>query len=203
MSGHRAMDAGAGGRVRLGSLELGRGIASLAVVAHHAASSAGAFTGQQSPDWFRHGALGVDFFFVLSGFIIYHTHAGQSGMAAARQYLARRVRRIYVPYLPIAALLVAAYWLLPGLSQGDREWGLFTTLTLLPSGAPPALSVAWTLVFEMAFYLVFLVSFFTSRFWLFVVAWAVATIARSVLGGGGPCWRCCFTHSFLNSSRGC
>tara|TARA_R110000751_G_scaffold172928_3_gene279371 strand:+ start:85078 stop:86103 length:1026 start_codon:yes stop_codon:yes gene_type:complete len=168
---------------KLGSLELGRGLAALAVVAHHAGQASDAFTSQHFGRWFGAGALGVDFFFVLSGFIIYHVHhRDPRSLNAAQRFLGKRLRRIYVPYLPIALTMIAAYTFFPGISQGNRDWGLFTSLTLLPSGSPPVLSVAWTLVFEMIFYLFFLVFFFTRHFWWLVSAWVTATAIFALYG---------------------
>ncbi len=163
---------------RLGSLELGRALAALAVVAHHAGQASDGFTSDHHGYLFNFGIYGVDFFFVLSGFIIYHVHqTDPKTMAAARRFLKRRLRRIYVPYLPIVILLIVAYQSFPGLSQGNREWGWFTSLTLIPTGSPPALSVAWTLVFEMTFYLTFLILFYmTVHFWWYVIGWAFLTI---------------------------
>jgi peptidoglycan/LPS O-acetylase OafA/YrhL len=78
--------------------------------------------------------------------------------------------------------LIAAYTLLPGLSQGNRDWGLFTSLTLLPSSSHPVLSLAWTLVFEMLFYIFFLVFYLTRHFWAVVSIWVSATVANAFLG---------------------
>lgn len=58
------------------SLQAGRFFAAMAVVLHHASVSVTAFV-DQVPSRFEaiaeYGYLGVDFFFVLSGFIIHFT----------------------------------------------------------------------------------------------------------------------------------
>src|SRR4051812_43492723 len=69
-----------------------RGIAVLAVVLYH-------FTvGQTTWGWmFRGGFLGVDLFFVLSGFLITSLlliHHARSGKTLSRQFWARRARRL-------------------------------------------------------------------------------------------------------------
>jgi peptidoglycan/LPS O-acetylase OafA/YrhL len=105
------------------------------------------------------GYLGVDFFFVLSGFIITRTNLGKTRRPGwTRRYAESRLARIFVPYLPVGIALAAAYTLLPALSGSSRVWGWWATLTLLPSKADPALLVAWTLQHELVFY---------GLFWLF------------------------------------
>jgi len=130
------------------------------------------------------GYLGVDFFFVLSGFIIMHAHMSDAPkLASVRRYVGKRLWRIYPPYLPITLALVVAYGLWPSLSEGGgREFGLLTSLFLLPSAQPPALSVAWTLVHEMQFYAVFLLFFVSAR--LFVAA-LLAWLLMIVLASSG------------------
>ena len=166
---------------KLGTLEVGRGLAALAVVAHHASLSSDAFTSSDHVSMFGFGLYGVDFFFVLSGFIIYHIHQNDPReYGAARSFLSKRIRRIYTPYLPITFVLIAAYLVFPSLSQGDRSWGWFTSLTLMPSDARPALSVAWTLTFEIVFYLFFLSFFVTRYFWHIVCAWVALVLSAAV-----------------------
>lgn len=166
-------------------LEALRGFAALWVLVHHANQSVSAFTQPLVHQvLFENGYLGVDFFFVLSGFII--AMSSQSLVDSGRgwrDYLKARFIRIYVPYWPVGIGLLALYALLPSLSQGERTPGLWTSLTLLPGQAPPALSVAWTLVHEMLFYLVYLLWFFRrSWFWSFMGFWAIAIFARPLLG---------------------
>lgn len=165
-------------RPQIQSLQVFRGLAALAVVAHHAALSTEAFVANM-PAWlvslFGLGYLGVDFFFVLSGFIIMYAHFADEGTGpAVRRYAFKRLVRIFPAYLPISLALIALYAALPGFSgAADRGYSLLISLLLLPADGPPALSVAWTLVHELIFYAVFLL-FFISRRWLVLglVAWA-------------------------------
>jgi exopolysaccharide production protein ExoZ len=98
------------------------------------------------------GAVGVDVFFVISGFIIATTTRGQAGVGAASAFLWRRFRRV----API-------YWLLSlpiliGMARGGTLSGEVAAATFLfwPfSGLEmtfPALGPGWTLCFEMLFY---------------------------------------------------
>ena len=170
-------------RSTLPSLQGFRGAAAIAVVLHHAALSTDAFVqpgfGSGVARWLQLGYLGVDFFFVLSGFIILYVHADDVPTGpSARRYLGKRLLRVYPPYLPISILLVLAYLAAPGMSaSGGRQWSLASSLLLLPSDQPPALSVAWTLVHEMVFYTVFLIFFAWRRaFPAFVALWALVIL---------------------------
>ncbi len=157
-------------KTEIRSLQVFRGLAALAVVAHHAAVSTVAFVGfvpGTAQSVFGLGYLGVDFFFVLSGFIIMYAHMGdERSPATVRRYAFKRLVRIFPAYLPISISLIALYATMPGFSaSGGREYSLLSSLLLLPADGPPALSVAWTLVHELMFYAVFLL-FFVSRRWL-------------------------------------
>ena len=77
-----------------------RGAAALAVTLFHlncvlAPDPASALSGAWHALW-KHGHLGVPVFFAISGFCIFQAWERASGPAA---FLARRLRRIYPPYL--------------------------------------------------------------------------------------------------------
>lgn len=171
---------------KINTLQAGRALAALGVVVHHAASSAVDFIGAfpaKLGQVLEYGWIGVDFFFVLSGFIIYHTTRGKSdGLQGARIYARSRATRIFIPYLPIGIFMVLIYTFLPSLSGSDRAWSALASLTLLPVGNP-ALSVAWTLQHEIVFYAIFALGFFTGQLRLTIAAWSVAILAAMVLGG--------------------
>jgi len=169
---------------RLLLLQVGRAMAAIAVAASHARLGTSAFV-DPVPDWLMnilaHGALGVDFFFVLSGFIILNSHFDDpSGRAALKSYVLKRVSRVYIPYLPVCAIVILSYLVFPALSQASREWGWLTSIFLVPSRYPPALVAAWTLVHEVLFYSIFMLFFRGKRLFLLVsIAWAVAIVALS------------------------
>ncbi|QIK95840.1 acyltransferase [Sphingomonas sp. HDW15A] len=150
-------------------LQAGRAIAALAVVLHHAQLAARDFGAVNIP-MLEHGYLGVDFFFVLSGFIIAHSVSGKT----LGEYVWHRFRRVFLPYLPVGVAFALLYTALPSVSAGDRTWSWLATLTLLPIG-DPALSVAWTLQHEVVFYAVFAAMLVTRNNWLLII-WAAAII---------------------------
>jgi peptidoglycan/LPS O-acetylase OafA/YrhL len=161
-------------------LQLFRGLAALMVVVHHSIGSLKYYHKIDFPflNYLGYmGKFGVDFFFVLSGFIItYSTFYKYEAPNSLCNYIKNRLIRIYVPYLPIGIFMLLIYMLLPGFSNSDRTISVLTSLTLIPDGNP-ALSVAWTLSFELCFYLLFTISFFSKKGWnWFVLGWLVAII---------------------------
>ena len=158
-------------------MQAGRALAALAVVAHHADLAVQALSGS-IPVWLgtvlAQGYLGVDFFFVLSGFIIYWSSQGKS----PRSYVISRAKRIYIPYIPIGLAMAAAYMVVPT----DHRWDWLSTLTLFPIKPGPALTVAWTLQHEILFYLLFGILFFTGRLKEGLVLWVAAIALAWAIG---------------------
>jgi exopolysaccharide production protein ExoZ len=161
-------------------LQLFRGIAALMVVLHHSIGSLRYYHKIDYPFLNYVGSIGkfgVDFFFVLSGFIItYSAFYKYNEPNSFSNYIKNRLIRIYVPYLPFGIFMLVVYTFLPGFSNGNRDISFLTSLTLIPQGNP-ALSVAWTLSFELFFYLLFSISFFSKRVWnWFVLVWFASII---------------------------
>lgn len=140
---------------QLQGLQALRGIAALAVVAHHAIEQSDGAAGRFSPDWFTTlGAAGVDLFFVISGFIMLWTSFphGREPLKPGT-FLVRRITRIMPLYwLACAAVLaLAAAGFLKSHHYGAAT--IARSLLLLPGSG--VIGVAWTLVFEIWFYVLF------------------------------------------------
>lgn len=124
------------------------------------------------------GWLGVDFFFVLSGFIIMHVHRDDPGtLRAATEYVRKRLWRIFPAFWPVSIALLIGFALVPTWSTGKPEQiSIWSSLLLLPNSGTAALGVSWSLMHEMLFYMVFLLFFVSHRlFWATMAIWMAAT----------------------------
>lgn len=168
---------------RLDSIEIGRGIAALLVVCFHATGivGAGKYIGEVPLNGiFNFGYAGVDFFFVLSGFIIYiSTENARHGTTHVVRYLKRRLIRIYPIYWIVAAAALPFFLLLSHSAQAVNGIDILKDLALFPREQKPFLGVAWTLRHEMLFYFSFLLFFVNQRVaWAYFSAWGLLIAAK-------------------------
>src|SRR4051812_32264710 len=108
---------------KINSLQIYRGIAAILVVLFHATSySQEKLSHPFLNNIFLFGYTGVDFFFVLSGFIIFYTHSQAiSTHQPVTPYLANRLIRIYPIYwfVTLAKLITLLYD--PTLAKGYEK----------------------------------------------------------------------------------
>lgn len=180
-------------RDHLRSLQALRGVAAGAVVFEHLHFHSELRQGPGLvPEWFAAGHLGVDLFFVLSGFILLHVHRadlGRSGRVGA--YFWRRFVRIW-PLLALLSTLKLGYLLLggPGASPHKTEPAvILTSYLLLPHPDWPLLDVAWTLRHEALFYALFgLAVWGGARLGLVLCGLAAIGLLCVPLAGGPAGW---------------
>lgn len=138
-----------------------RAVAALLVVIVHLEVLGGAL-GIGRP-FFNVFAVGVDLFFVISGFIMVHTTSRRSVSPGA--FLVSRLVRIAPLYWLLTVMVFAvalAFPMLLGSTQADWQ-ALLRSLAFVPhlradGTMRPILFVGWSLNLEMAFYLLFAVA---------------------------------------------
>ena len=170
----------------LESIQICRGVAALLVVMFHLSGAIAApkYFGVTLFDrvFIACGGAGVDFFFVLSGFIIASIHRSDIACPASfPSYIYKRCVRIYPIYWIVFASVAATAYLVPGATAGHPEdiLSLLKALTLFPQeGGVPVIAVAWSLQYEMIFYVFFglliLSRFLAVGVFAIAAAWAAA-----------------------------
>lgn len=173
-----------------------RAIAALLVVfAHLPGIEAKHSPDQILPTIFMLGISGVDLFFVISGFImVYVTWHTPRKLANVGRFLFARFTRIYPIYWLIAGLVFIAWKFRPDLISFDPQTtSLWRSFFLLPDNTFPMLKVAWTLIHELYFYLIFALCLCVPRRFLMaaLTLWAIAILALQNSGFCplSPTWR--------------
>jgi peptidoglycan/LPS O-acetylase OafA/YrhL len=150
----------AGSDRKIYSIQVLRGIAALAVVFYHLGLVEKKYSPGQTllPDGFAAGRSGVDLFFVISGFImVLITRKNWGGKSNSAHFLVHRFARIYPNYWFYFFLTVGVTLVEPAFvnaSQAGR-FNFLSSFFLLPSRSLPLVMVAWSLVYELFFYLLF------------------------------------------------
>jgi exopolysaccharide production protein ExoZ len=102
------------------------------------------------------GAIGVDIFFIISGFIMVYVSGNIDNFSKIITFFKKRMIRLYTLYIPLTFLLM--FYKHPDVSTILKNILLLPifdtgTIFLLPS-----INIAWTLSFELFFYIIFTIS---------------------------------------------
>ena len=127
-------------------------------------------TGRGEGIYWGTGAVGVDIFFIISGFVMMISTANVPFHGAQRRvdawiFIKRRIQRIVPLYWFYTLLKAALIVAVPALAMKSviEPGHLAASLLFTPMTAPwgliqPVLPVGWTLNFEMLFYVVFAIA---------------------------------------------
>lgn len=170
------------------SLEIGRGVAAILVLLFHIDK----FYFDSSQYWpsklfgglFTFGHAGVQFFFVLSGFVMIWSHYKDLGRPEqVWPFIYKRIIRIYPLVIVTTAALAALYFALPSAGRPEYRDPLVILQSLLLVGREPidALNFpSWTLWHENLFYVACVAIIARPRWGLAaLVVWTVASIVPS------------------------
>ncbi|HEX3755707.1 MAG TPA: acyltransferase [Rhizomicrobium sp.] len=175
------------------SLEVGRFFAAFFVAAFHASSATAIFVGAfPFRDFFRAGHAGVEYFFLLSGFLIYSIHRRDFGKTGAfRTFALKRAIRILPIYWIVTSVYFALAIVAPHIGHArSLDIGvILRNFTLTGSDQDLYLGVSWTLEREMVFYGLFALGLLfpwlrLKAFWLWQAAIVIAAIVHPEWSSG-------------------
>lgn len=166
-------------------LQILRAIAASAVIVRHTLEmSDGSEAGRFSPHWIAtSGGAGVDLFFVISGFIMVYVSFPPGRLPETpKDFIIKRATRIFPLYWICSAAIVAIS--VAGFLRNKQidSYTVINSVLLLPGDK--LIYVAWTLSYEIYFYLVFSVCLMFGR----MAPTSVGAILLMILGiafGGG------------------
>jgi peptidoglycan/LPS O-acetylase OafA/YrhL len=151
--------------VRLYQIDLARFIAALAVLLFHYSFR---YWNLETPSvllypeisaFTQYGYLGVDLFFMISGFVILMSAENKS----LREFIVSRVVRLYPVYW-FGCIFIFAFSYLWPVKSFNLDWSdLFINLTMFQAyfERPNISTVFWTLVIELQFYILICVALYT------------------------------------------
>src|SRR5436305_1426990 len=129
------------------SLQVLRAVAAISVVICHAGIQLNYWT-KTNIEWHNVGAAGVDLFFVISGFIITLVSWDSFGrLDLIGTFVARRAVRIGFLYWLLTTIYV--------LSNSYPLSRIISSYLLVPTDERLVIPIAWTLAYELMFYLIF------------------------------------------------
>ncbi|EPH2538467.1 acyltransferase family protein [Serratia marcescens] len=168
---------------KIESIQILRGLAAISVVLFH-------YRYYLVPDGssvavpnmlFGWGAIGVDLFFVISGFImVYITNCRPSGMKASFEFIVNRLTRILPTYYITLLFVFLTGGAMSIFHYPEKTNALISALTFHPYTNSPAplyindegmFNVRWTLNYELYFYLAFSLCLLVRHRLLTLVCW--------------------------------
>lgn len=162
---------------RFSELDAIRGLAAISVVLYHYTSRYLKLYPKEFSDYFhfKYGDLGVEAFFILSGFVIYFSLLKLSNPFV---FLVKRFIRLYPTYwiCLIFSFFITNYFRLEGKMTNLFE--LLVNFSMLQFGLQVRSvdGVYWSLFYELLFYFLIAISFYfikNGRFQLFAFFWIV------------------------------
>ncbi len=178
-------------------IQVQRGLAALAVILLHINQSTKFYL---NISWlngiFVGGWFGVDFFFVLSGFIIFYVHHKDlENRTNIKLFFKKRFVRVFPIYWILASVCLFFLIFTGKLNWSDDFIYIIKSYLLIPQLTSPFLGVAWSLVFECFFYVIFGIGIFLGlRIMKYVlIVWLFLILVANT-------WSFPFSSSFIFSN---
>ena len=153
-----------------------RGIFAVLVVSHHVGVHASRYWSQEwLESMFNQSTFRVDFFFVLSGFVLWAAHRKDvGGPDATRGLLLRRFWRLYPLLITLSLFKIILICFIPG--RASNAYQVIPSLLALPQSSFPIIVAAWTLSFEVFFMVILAACLAMPRKWVLPTLLTVAVL---------------------------
>lgn len=153
-----------------------RGIFAVLVVCHHVGVHASRYWTQEwLGSMFNNSTFRVDFFFVLSGFVLWAAHRTDASKPdATRGFLLRRFWRLYPLLITLSLFKMILICFIPG--RASNAYQVIPSLLALPQSSFPVIVSAWTLTFEIYFMALLAVCLAMPRKWVLPALLTVAVL---------------------------
>jgi len=190
---------------RVEALDLLRLLAAVSVVIYHytyRGTAADGFTNLSLPALnpvTRYAYMGVELFFVISGFVIAYSAEGRT----AREFVIARASRIYPGFLVCMTITFAVTLAIgaPRFETSVTQW-IANLVILSPALKQPFMDgVYWSIVYELIFYawifVLIVLGLFARRLTIVVAAWLAISAINELLIGSGL-----LRHLFITDDSG-
>lgn len=167
------------------SLQVLRALAAILILMCH---GTGMVRGKLHYDYlnlfFTFSGANVDVFFVISGFIIYHSIKTRRPDYDVREFLLRRLARIFPIYwvalISTVLLFLLCKYLFPGTIFVSEPIFLLKSFFLIPNSINHrTLGISWTLSLEVIFYILAISLFYSRKaYFLILIMWTLFCITN-------------------------
>ena len=165
------------------SIQVLRGIAAIMVMLYHATRHYNLKGLNFLGNIFKNGYLGVDIFFVLSGFVITISSVEYFKNKNPTEFMFKRLIRIFPSFwLYLLLPLTILYFVLPQFINDKSAFEFLNYLKVffLVFNHPTISHVTWTLSFELYFYFLFLMIIFNEKFKFLVICILICSILNLI-----------------------
>ncbi len=179
------------------SIQYLRGLAALLVLASHSYWKLVQYSGIQNIDFYKIGHMGVDIFFIISGYIM--CHSIKNKRIRGLSFFRKRIFRIIPLYWSLTLVALLVFLVFPNMvNSSSGKTVIFESFFLLPTSYNYLLTNGWTLAYEFYFYTIFaLVLHRRNNLVLVILLISVITISGMILTKTNNAYYKFFTNEIM------
>lgn len=193
-------------RKKFNSLQVIRALSAIMIVGHHVALYMNDTSLPMINKVFFNGWIGVDVFFVLSGFILYYTSYKKIGHKdQCKDFIFKRLSRIYPVYWVVLSAVLIVWPSYFDIRYEIKD--ILKSYLLVPQTKLPVLGVTWFLSYIVFFYLLFaMIIYFNKKIsYPLISGWLIGVLLNSfgIISHPNFYFNFIFSNHFVEIVAGC